>query len=737
MKRPALCLLPILVLSFACTTTNPSSSQETSAPQGYVFDSQLKDAINQIKQAYKTKEFGDFGSYRMELTGAAGGAGSVETMLSDPANNYFKDYVVNSPMANGSVYYYQQDGHCYRVGDIVNRDSSIIKQYYYLTNSEWAQILAQAKSLPYQMFDSYVSIKMTLTDGEWKDVEMLKASSSGGYDIHFRGQVHVTGDTWASAEYELKTTGKKLTHFRYAQGSQSVFEWKYDEESFQKDYPKLSGFTAMNEPPVESGDEDPLGPEDYLVDYDNNRTYYQLLVYSFADSNGDGIGDFKGIADKLDYLVDLGIEGIWLSPILSASSYHSYDITDYYEINPHYNVEINGTKYGINYLLKECHKRNIKVLMDLVLNHTSYNHIWRYEHSDWYGSDNRFGFPEFNFDKAEVRQAIKDVGTYWLNRGFDGFRLDAAMWIYNSGSNRHQKNYAFWSDWCEAMKQAKPDCYLIGEVLDDTNHDLAYQYANAGFDSTFDFNALSNVIHNVKGNKDNYADATSADIQKATSINPDYILGRPLSNHDIGRFNQEHPDSSDKAYYVDQNSDGVAKVKLANAINALTPGNAFIYYGDELGLVGTCEDTRPDWYYDMNYRTPMPWNNGRTNSVSYFESFHGSGVTTSRTYSGKTAEQDRNDNGSIYAALKGALALKNSSETLQKGTISSLETKDSGIRGFNLAYENEIIQVLYNISGNDYVTTFGSAPLYALTADSNGSQVTIHNNGLAVTRIGG
>ena len=101
-----------------------------------------------------------------------------------------------------------------------------------------------------------------------------------------------------------------------------------------------------------------------------HRNYYQLLVYSFADSNSDGWGDFKGIADKLDYLQNLGINGLWLSPFLEADDYHGYNVKDYQKVDSRY--EVGG--YTISKLLEECHKRDIKVLMDLVLNHTSVNH---------------------------------------------------------------------------------------------------------------------------------------------------------------------------------------------------------------------------------------------------------------------------------------------------------------------------------------------------------------------------
>lgn len=464
---------------------------------------------------------------------------------------------------------------------------------------------------------------------------------------------------------------------------------------------------------------------DPLDSLDNNRTYYQLLVYSFADSNNDGIGDFKGIVDKLDYLVDLGVEGLWLSPILKCSSYHSYDVDDYYTINPSYEVTIDGTKYGYDYLLEKCHEKGIKVLMDLVINHCSKKNPLYKDHKDWFTSSSqwKFGFPEFDYNKAAPTLEAKKIGEYWLKEGFDGYRLDAAMWIFNSGSDRHTKNYAFWQDWCKAMRAVDENCYIIGEVLDE-NHDYAYDYAQAGFDSTFDFNTGKTVIGAVKDNDRTYATQTSANVKKATKHNKDYILARALSNHDIGRFNQEHPDSSDKAYYVED----IKQIKLANAVNALTPGNTFIYYGDELGLKGTC----PEGYQDMNYRTPMPWENERTNSVKYFLNFKGNGVTTSECASNKSPEKDMKDANSIYTALKNALSVKNANETLQKGSIKVIDGLDSKLNGFDVTLGSETIRVVFNGSSNEVNYEMNGTLLYNLSATVESSNVTLPSYGLIV-----
>ena len=456
---------------------------------------------------------------------------------------------------------------------------------------------------------------------------------------------------------------------------------------------------------------------------DAYRNFYQLLVYSFADSNGDGIGDFKGIANKLDYLVDLGIESIWLSPINKCVSYHAYDVTDYYEVNPEYIVN----NYGLENLVTDAHAKGIQIILDLVLNHTSNQHKWYSEHPSWYSGDNVFGdsMPDLNFDKQEVREEIKNVGRYWLDKGVDGFRLDAAMWIYSTKTNinQHKKNYTWWNEWCGAMREKKSDVYIVAEVLN-KNHNLAYDYAQGGFNSTFDFEAMKHVYNAVKDPTYDYVGKTLTDMAKAYKYNPNYCLARPLSNHDVGRFTSSHNSMEDAdAYYLTT----VEDLRLANSLNILTPGNTFLYYGDELGLQGKC----PTGWDDMNYRTPMPFSSGRTDSTKYFHNFKGNGATTSTTLSGKTIEQDQADSNSIYTACSKLLNLKIKHPTLKNGTMKALTTTlPSGLKGYSIN-GSENIAIVYNPTSNGISYTFTGNNLYASNGNTTNS-FTIPSKGVVV-----
>ncbi len=198
--------------------------------------------------------------------------------------------------------------------------------------------------------------------------------------------------------------------------------------------------------------------------------FYEVFVRSFADSDGDGIGDLRGLTDRLDYLNDgdpstnddLGVTGLWLMPIAGSPSYHGYDVTDYEAVEPDY-----GTAEDFRAFMAAAHERGIAVIVDLVLNHTSIDHPWFQdartpgsEHDDWYvwsttgvpfaGPGGRriwhkdgdrwyYGFfwegmPDLNVANPEVEAALDDVARFWLeDMGVDGFRLDAARHLIEDG----------------------------------------------------------------------------------------------------------------------------------------------------------------------------------------------------------------------------------------------------------------------------------------------------------------
>jgi len=256
----------------------------------------------------------------------------------------------------------------------------------------------------------------------------------------------------------------------------------------------------------------------------NGRTWYEVFVRSFADGNGDGIGDLRGLTAKLDYLndgnpattTDLGITGIWLMPVFDSPSYHGYDVIDYRKIEKDY-----GTNADFATFLAAAHKRGIKVILDLVLNHTSDQNPWFIasakkdpKYADWYvwsdtnpsymGPENQvvwrenggrwyYGLfsekmPDLNLKNPAVTAEIQSIANYWLTDvGVDGFRLDAAKYLIEEG--KKQANTKSTMDWLTGFHKAvladNPGAMLVGEVWDTST--TAGSYVPGAMDLTFNF----------------------------------------------------------------------------------------------------------------------------------------------------------------------------------------------------------------------------------------------------------
>ena len=237
-------------------------------------------------------------------------------------------------------------------------------------------------------------------------------------------------------------------------------------------------------------------PELNIVD-DNYRNYYEVFVYSFCDSDGDKIGDLNGVTQKLDYIQDMGFNGIWLMPIMPSTTYHKYDVTDYCAIDKDY-----GTLDDFKTLVEECHKRDIRLIIDFVMNHTSSEHEWftkacdylrtlkegedanaeDCKYVDYYhfskeqvdgtyykvvGSEYYYEgsfweeMPDLNMMNSDVRAEFEKISKFWIDLGVDGFRMDAAM-HYEEGSTEKNSEILNWLyTYCTSLK---PDFYMVSEV---------------------------------------------------------------------------------------------------------------------------------------------------------------------------------------------------------------------------------------------------------------------------------
>ena len=438
----------------------------------------------------------------------------------------------------------------------------------------------------------------------------------------------------------------------------------------------------------------------------NNRVFYQIFVGSFSDSNGDGIGDLRGIIDRFDYLNDgdhnsglsLGVEGIWLSPIFTSPSYHKYDVTNYYEIDPKF-----GTMGDLQELIALCHERGVKLILDLVINHTARNNQWyqdfifahqigneNHAYYDFYswaetpksgatyspitGSGHYYecnfsgDMPELNFDNEAVRQAVLDVAKYYLDMGIDGFRFDAAKYIYYGNE---PKNADFWTWYMNELRAIKPDIYTVAEVWDGDSVTFPYFASTNCFN--FSMSQPSGRIAAAVKEENisafvNYVDSYIKSIQ---AQNPNASMVTFIANHD-----------TDRAAGFLTTAGGYAK--MAANLSILLPGSSFIYYGEEIGMLGS----RGGANTDANRRLAMLWGDGDTvkNPI---------GANYKAQQSNGTVADQLADSDSLYTHYKKLIAIRKANPEIAYGTFTPLQSI-SKVGGFLCSYDGSTVAVLHN-----------------------------------------
>ncbi|MGN1368489.1 MAG: alpha-amylase family glycosyl hydrolase [Aristaeellaceae bacterium] len=348
--------------------------------------------------------------------------------------------------------------------------------------------------------------------------------------------------------------------------------------------------------------------------------WYEIFVYSFQDSDGDGIGDFNGLRQRLDYIADMGYTGLWLMPIMPSPSYHKYDVTDYKAVDPQY-----GTMDDFRLLVAECHARGIRVIIDLPLNHTSVRHPWflsaaesiqkrtcdspyidyycfteapkgnkyvQLSGTTWYYEEqfSGGGMPDLNLKSEAVLAEIQDILTFWLaDVGVDGFRLDAVTSYHAANTAENVATLNRIKAMCEDIK---PGSYLVGEAW--VGQTALAEYWQSTVDSFFLFpsaQAEGFIVKSLLGRSPDARKFVSG-LETALSLLPDgRILAPFLCNHDTGR-----------SIGLLQARKLPERAKFAQGVLGMMPGNVFTYYGDEIGMVGAGDDP--------NKRLAMYWNDG-------------------------------------------------------------------------------------------------------------------------------
>ncbi len=490
---------------------------------------------------------------------------------------------------------------------------------------------------------------------------------------------------------------------------------------------------------------------------DNYRTWYEIFVYSFCDSDGDGIGDLQGVISKLDYLEELGINGIWFMPVHPSQSYHKYDVADYYDIDPQY-----GTLADMEQLLDECNARGIKVITDLVLNHTGNDHAWfttaceylknlptgaepdpaecpyvdyyyfsREAQANWYWVDGSEWYyegqfspnmPDLNLANEAVRAEITAIMEFWFEKGVGGFRLDAAKEFYSGNAPKNIEVL----NWIQTTATSiNPDAYLVAEVWE--NFANVSLYYTSGITSVFDFpfgttdGKIAKVVRGA-GNASTVSSYAKALVQAETAYaesNPNYIAAPFLSNHDVGRI----------AGFVNRDPN---KIKIAGAMNLFMSGSTFIYYGEEIGMLGSGNDP--------SKRAPFVWNDARddgtTNPPPECE--------LPEEYPCGSLEAQRNDDASIYNYYRQAIAIRKALPVISHGVTSVEEALNVGcISGIRKTWEGQEVIILMNIASDAAqvdLSAYGDWALIAsLSADGNeillnGTTLELPAFGIAILR---
>jgi alpha-amylase len=476
-------------------------------------------------------------------------------------------------------------------------------------------------------------------------------------------------------------------------------------------------------------------------DWRTSSVGYEIFVRSFYDSNGDGCGDFRGVAEKVDYLKSLGVNVVWLMPFNKTDSYHGYDVTDYNDVCKDY-----GTMDDFNYMMNTLHDNGIKVVMDLVVNHTSKNHQWfkdsnkksgsgkykdYYVWNDgtqaipsvqtmlWTWSFNRGAryyscfngnMPDLNYQNKDVWNEVDSVADFWLDKGIDGFRLDGAMHIddtINSGKlhvddKEGSVTHEWWQHFENHVKEKNPNAFCIGEVWPETDMEATQAKFFADLDSNFDFYNMSEIKSMVKGTKKNIANSSQsynekiqASARQTPNVSKTTINSVMLSNHDVNRvayeINQKNPDKEI----------AIARIKLAGSVQMTMKGMPWIYYGDELGQSGGGTGGSSD----PNRREAMDWYTARdgkgATKMNSIRSWSGSERFT-KANDGISVEEQENVDGSVLEHYKKLISIRNKYKIFYTGDYSTSIAND-GIYGYSVTDDsrNYSMFVIHNNKTDD------------------------------------
>ena len=478
---------------------------------------------------------------------------------------------------------------------------------------------------------------------------------------------------------------------------------------------------------------------------------YEVFVRSFYDSDGDGIGDLNGLTEKLDYINDgnpasardLGARCVWLMPVVASPSYHGYDATNYYRVNPQY-----GTNGDFRRFVAAAHRRGIAVLVDMVLNHVSSEHPmfesalmdtasryrswfrWSAVKPDqkgpwgqevWHKSPVRDeyyygvfweGMPDLNYDTPAVRDEAKRIARFWVDSmGVDGFRLDAVPYLVEEGAQLAgtAKTHAFLREYERYLRQIAPFAFTVGEVWDSVGTVMTY-YPDQ-LDSYFTFELSDALIDAVRtGN--------------ATTLLSGYVRMQAMEPADRwSPFLRNH----DQTRTMTALGGDAARAKLAATLLLTLPGLPFVYYGEEIGMTGDKPDPR--------LRTPMQWRRGPaagfTNGLPW-EPLQPDSMTAN-------VEVEAGDSTSLLGLYRRLIHLRASSAALATGKLIPLRTSNPAVAAYLRREGRQVVLVVANLAAaavggvtldsDEYILPAGTYALKGLLRGAPGRLLTISDGG--------
>ncbi len=469
----------------------------------------------------------------------------------------------------------------------------------------------------------------------------------------------------------------------------------------------------------------------------NGSMSYEIFVRSFYDSNNDGIGDLNGVCQKLDYLKDLGIKTVWLMPINPSPSYHGYDVTDYYGIEPDY-----GTMEDFTNLVTKAKEKNIDIMIDIVFNHSSKEHSWfkqSYQdyvndyngedsYASWYNWSDTYktgyssyngkyyecrfdaSMPDFNTENTKVRDEMKKILKFWVDKGVSGFRFDAVKYYdYENTSYNAAFLKDLHDDCVTYFKETyNKDIYFVGECWD--NDGVVNEYYKSNFESFFRFsgslegygkNAILGAVKAVNKAKD-FGDSIEANETAIKTINPNAYSSYFLSNHDMNRASNSF--TGEYGY-------------MAASVLGLMPGTPYMYYGEEISLKGT-RNTSPDDKSDARRRLPLIWSKDDKTGECQFPETNRQDLKNNDQVTEGVNDQ-LNTNYSLLNHYKKVINIRNKYDFIKESTFKNLTSSIAN------EYDHVLIYSLTSKDGSEKITVIHNFEKENIEIDvsSLGSQI--------------